>query len=242
MSPEVLGNLHIVLYSGGMDSYITYKYVGRSSGDNDIVYPVYFSLGHRYEHQELAAVANTLGSKVMRDFTLKGLGKVEDYFAHIPGRNAHLVLASLKYAVVKSSKVFVWLTVQKDEMSIPDRSEEFFEKMSEVCSVLVGSEVLVATPFRDMDKADMVAWYLSKGYSVDELLSTWACYNSTSYIPCGECSACIRRYIALSINGLSEEYRIDPLSSSLADSYRKAAKLGEYSEQRCGRILEVLGE
>lgn len=231
---------HIVLYSGGVDSFITLRYVFQKMREKiDTVTPVYFRLGHKYQKQEEEAVRKTVGDANIDD-TLSGLGLIETEDAHIDSRNAHLVLASLKYIRPYDRDVIIWLTVQEDELEIPDRSMKFFEKMTALCRVLVWQNIQVVTPWEHSDKADMVRWYLGTANREDDLLSTWACYWGNGDVQCGSCPACIRRYIAFRLNSISEEYRMDPPKSNCADRYREGAKNGSYSEKRSKRILEAL--
>lgn len=231
---------HIVLYSGGVDSFITLRYVFQKMREKiDTVTPVYFRLGHRYQKQEEEAAKKTVGA-VNIDDTLSGLGLIETEDAHIDSRNAHLVLASLKYIRSYDRDVIIWLTVQEDELEIPDRSMEFFEKMTALCQVLTRSNVQVVTPWEHSDKTDMVRWYLENDNREEDLRSTWACYWGKGDVQCGSCPACIRRHIAFRLNGISEEYRMDPQESLCADRYREGAKNGLYSEKRSKRILEAL--
>lgn len=235
---------HIVLFSGGMDSLITLRYVESTMRDLiGSVTKVYCRLGHRYEAEELRAVEKIAGGKVNIDETLRGLGVIEECDAHIPNRNAHLVLAALRFVPVYAKEVRIWLTVQKDELSLTDRSENFFKSISRLCSILSKRRVVVKTPWIDVDKTDMVRWYLERGYSENELRDTWACYRpSPEGVMCGNCGACIRRYIAMSLNGIHERYFHDPKSTSLAQYYLEKAKSGHYGEQRNERILEALDE
>lgn len=234
---------HIVLFSGGVDSLITLRYAQSiSRGMNDCVTPVYCRLGHRYEAEELKAVMDISRGGINIDKSLSGLGSIEDSKANIPGRNGHLILAALRHSFeFFGSEVYIWITVQKDELSIPDRSPEFLDQMSRVCSVLSGRRVTVRTPWRDLDKTDMVRWYIERAYSEDDLRKTWACYwPSAGGDQCGNCPACIRRYIAFSLNGIHEGYLQDPKTSMTARMYVQKAKEGVYSKERCRRILEAL--
>jgi 7-cyano-7-deazaguanine synthase in queuosine biosynthesis len=226
---------HIVLFSGGMDSYITLKYVAKDSPAD--LTALYFHLSHRYEEMESRA-ASFLWWETVHDSSLASLGKLEDQGAYIPARNAHLIMSAIRY-LQKDRKGVIWLTVQEDEMSIPDRSIAFMDGISDVASELHGEEVLVKTPWMSKDKTDMVRWYLDNGYQKERLLDTWSCYTRGGR-PCGQCAACIRRYIALSLNGIHEEYILNPKHSSLADEYRLRASRGEYSDKRCERIRRAL--
>lgn len=234
---------HIVLFSGGVDSLITLRYAQSISREmTDCVTPVYCCLGHRYEAEEIRAVTEILHGGVNIDKSLSGLGSIEDSKANIPSRNGHLILAALRHSFEHfGSEVYIWLTVQKDELSIPDRTPEFLQSMSKVCSVLSGRRVMVRTPWIDMDKTDMVRWYLERAYSEEDLCRTWACYSpSAEGVQCGNCPACIRRYIAFSLNGIHEGYLQDPKLSRTARWYLQRAKEGVFSKERCGRIFEAL--
>jgi len=234
---------HIVLFSGGVDSLITLRYAQSISREMmDCVTPVYCCLGHRYEAEEFRAVTDIFHGRINIDKSLSGLGSIEDAQAHIPARNGHLILAALKYSLEQfNGEVYIWLTVQKDELSIPDRTPEFLDRMSRVCSVLIGRRVTVRTPWIGMDKTDMVRWYLERDYPEEDLRRTWACYwPSAGGDQCGNCSACIRRYIAFSLNRIHEGYLQDPKTSMTARMYVQKAKDGVYSKERCRRILEAL--
>lgn len=234
---------HIVLFSGGVDSLVTLRYAQSISRKMiDWVTPVYCCLGHRYEREELEVVTDITRGKINIDRSLSGLGYIEDAQAHIPARNGHLVLAALRHSLEHfNGEVYIWLTVQKDELSIPDRTPEFLDRMSKVCTVLIGKRVTVRTPWIDMDKTDMVRWYLERAYSEEDLRKTWACYwPSAGGDPCGDCPACLRRYIAFSLNGIHEKYLQDPKLSSTARGYLQRAKEGLFSEERCRRLLEAL--
>jgi hypothetical protein len=97
-------------------------------------------------------------------------------------------------------------------------------------------------PWERMDKTELVRWYLQHGYPVEYLKRTWACYRpaSPSGLPCGNCPACIRRYIAFTLNGIEESYEENPRLSSASKEYIRRAKAKEYSAGRCTRILEAL--
>jgi len=223
--------MEILLYSGGLDSYIAWWYLGRPK-------TLYCRLGHRYEAKELEAVRRTIPETVIDD-TLINLGRNwEEEDANIPARNLFLVLVAGMYGADK-----VWLVVQEGEMEIPDRSERFFEMAIEVCSFLLGKKVEVDTPFRHMTKVEMVGWYLKQGLPVEELLKTRSCYSGGEK-PCGECGACFRRIMALKLNGLDEEMEVKIESSKIGKEYYRKWKEGKYTGKRgeeMKKFFEILG-
>jgi len=221
----------VLLYSGGPDSYMTHywatlnKWAPRS---------IYFRLGHRYQRHEIRAVLETIPNTLIMT-ELCFLGKWEEKDATIYARNVFLLVMASR---VLSGDGIIFLTTQRDEMDIPDRTPEFFTRMGELITSLSGNRVTVATPWVNHDKTDMVWWYLGHGGSPETLLKTRSCY-STEEGNCGDCPACFRRYIALSLNGIDEEYREDPARSATAMGYYKKALEGKYTAKRTERIIAV---
>ena len=156
-------------------------------------------------------------------------------------RNAFLAMA----AALLADKI--WIVCQRDEMTIPDRTEKFMSDAGEIFTFLQEREIIVATPFADMDKTEMVAWYIEfvaggKLTGDNLLFKTWSCYTATDdAIPCGACSACFRRFVAFQNNGLSEYCAADPRQSAIALEYLDRAGNAEFSSRRKWRILNALG-
>lgn len=233
-------NIDAVLYSGGLDSFITYHYVEKEIQSKNIV-PVYVPLGHRYQKSEIDAISKTLPS-TGHILGFQRLGTHEEKDAFIWNRNAFLCLAASRvFHAIGEDPVggTIWLTVQQDEMSIPDRSPEFLQSMGDTLKTL-GYPVDVMSPFMDMDKADMVRWYLDVGLPAKDLLKTSSCYSPGLY-HCGNCPACVRRWIAFTLNGICEEYEQYPWESKVGKAYLQRAKDGEYSSKRCSRTIEAFG-
>lgn len=227
----------VVLFSGGPDSFITLRYCQSTEGLFPVV-PVYVDLGHRYVNMEKQVVQSLAPDSLCCE-VLKGLGVWEEKSAHIYARNAFLALAA---SSLMSKGGLLALTVQKDELAIPDRSPRFLEQMSGVLSSLQQREIQVVTPWLERDKTEMIAWYMEAGFPVEDLKATRSCYEGRPDEPqCGECPACIRRFIAFSLNEIEEQYRVDPRRSSMAHEYVDRALSGTYSPDRNQRILSALG-
>lgn len=244
---------HVLMYSGGLDSFIAYWYLKFEMGIDPTL--VYAALGHRYQYQEMERFIDhqkIIGKPIHIDYSLS-LGHVEEPDAYIPLRNSFLAHVGSFYADN------VWLITQKGETMLGDRSLRGFQLMSETMTHLYddGRTITVNTPFWDMTKVDMVSWFKEKGLPTDWLLRTHSCYYSQSfakvktfngyhshveqrYIPCGQCSACFRRWVAFELNDISEEYDVDPWSTDLAQSYLKKAKEGYYGWGRDEEIIAAL--
>ena len=228
-------NKDVVLYSGGLDSFITLKFVENLLQGVGNLAPVYVKLNHRYQAEELAAIEKTRpDTQILTG--MEGLGTLEENDAFIWHRNAFLCLRASK--MIDPDEGTIWLTVQKDELSIPDRTEKFMQQMGVLLESL-GQKIVVTSPWIDYDKTDMVRWYVRQGHSIEELKSTHSCY-SPGIVPCGNCPACVRRFIAMSLNQIEEEYEIDPKESEEAARYLQRAKDGYYSKDRNQRTIEAL--
>lgn len=220
-----------LLFSGGMDSLIAWEYLGRPDC-------IYVDMGHKYHASELR-VCNLLMGNKLKIVSASFMKTYEKEDAEIPARNLFLAMVAALEGYDN-----IALTVQVDETSIPDRTLEFFEKTSEQLSALFGRQIKVFSPFlhlSQMDKVEMVKWYLSEGHDVDALLNTWACYSPVvESVPCGSCPACFRRFVALSLNGLSEYWYPTIKFSPVAKEYKARAQNGYYSPERSAHILKAL--
>ncbi len=209
----------ILLYSGGMDSLIAWEYLERPE-------TLYVDLGHLYADKEIEAVKSTVPDTTILSYP--GIGKYEKQDAEIPARNLFLsILAAQEGADI------IYMIVQKDEMSIPDRTMPFMEDASAMLSKLFGRFIKIYTPFSDKDKTEMVAWYITNDSSVESiqnLQNTVGCYEGGTR-HCGNCPACFRRYVAFMNNGISVDFE---LTERIKNFYK--SRLNKYSKQRQKRM------
>lgn len=210
----------VLLYSGGLDSFIAWHFIGKPDA-------LYADLGHRYAKKELSAIKKTIPATTV--VSIPWVGKFEREDAYIPARN--LLLATLP---VIAGYDEVCIVSQKDEMELPDRSPVFFEKASSLLGWLQEREVVVFTPFADVDKTDMVTWYMENVGDLEALLSTVGCYSSEKG-HCGKCQSCFRRWVALMNNDIQPGYEV---SRSIKAYYK--ARLGDYSLDRQQRMKKWL--
>lgn len=202
----------VLLYSGGMDSYIANTLWGP-----DVL--LYAALGHRYQRQELRTMARS-GLPVMVDNRLV-LGDLELPNAIIPLRNLYLFAMATHYGHT------VALGALAGEVN-PDKSEAFRQQAQQVLSTCYaesywsdGEPVVLEYPLASYSKAQAVALYLDAGGDPRALVAhTRSCYEPTA-LPCGHCSACLKRHIALALNGLVEETARDPHTSPYLEVVRQ---------------------
>ena len=209
----------ILLFSGGMDSYIAWYYLRNPK-------TLYIDLNHRYSYQERTAVLNLIPSTYI-DKRLD-LHDWEEEDANIPMRNAFFAMIASQYDKE------IALVVQKGEMTIPDRSPEFFRNFGSWISWMRGkSGYKITSPFFEMTKTEMVSWYVNRGEDPKLLIETRSCFGILAD-PCGKCGACFRRWVALTNNGLEEEYVYPITEWEGITHYIEKMKAGKYDPQMPG--------
>lgn len=225
----------VLMFSGGLDSLIAWFYLDKPKC-------VYCALGHKYQHKEFEAIDKLVDElaiwgeemEVTVDKSLQ-LYDIEEEDANIPMRNSFLAHIGALYGDN------IWLIVQKGETNIPDRTMNFFNNVTHLLRDLnENNEIEVDSPFWDMTKADMVNWYVEEGFPIGLLLKSSSCYSRMVGEHCGECSACFRRWVALSLNDIEEDYKVNPWETELAEEYLEKAHNGYYVEQRNEEIIRAL--
>jgi 7-cyano-7-deazaguanine synthase in queuosine biosynthesis len=214
----------ILLYSGGLDSFIAWHYLNKPK-------TLYLSLGHRYTTHEIAAIKKTIPDTIID--TRLDLADWEEKDANIPLRNAFLIMIASKY------DKDVVLVVQRGEMNIPDRSVYFFNRFGEWLTFLWGEGATLSTPFFHMTKTEMVRWFLKEVKNKTALLSTRSCF-SPGDSPCGNCAACFRRWVAFINNDIGEEYENDITKYSGIPDYIDKMKRKRYDRLRTEETFAAL--
>ena len=217
----------ILLFSGGLDSYIAWEYLNRPK-------TIYFDLGHRYAADEVSVVRKLISDTII-DSRLN-LADWEEPDANIPMRNAFLVMMASHY------DQDIILVVQKGEMEIPDRTRDFLLHSGKEITRLrknKGRLYVVSSPFIYKTKTQMVRWYIRNQFEMEPLLQTRSCYTPGD-LPCGACSACFRRWVAFQNCGVSEKHVKSILNYNKIPEYVEKMMKGEYDKQRTEETLNAL--
>jgi 7-cyano-7-deazaguanine synthase in queuosine biosynthesis len=159
--------------------------------------PVFVKTGNAYQDIDL-----DIAQRLMPGLEVYELPKLKECRnGVVPHRNAILLayLANVTYA----DEIVV--SAPKGEM-IWDQQTSFHRIMESVLK-----EVKISNPLRKLTKAQAIRKYLERNGDVGTLLSTRSCYSG-QVGQCGLCAACIKRWIALRNNGLSECYANDVAS------------------------------
>ncbi len=220
-----------MLFSGGLDSFIAWEYLNRPK-------TLYFDIGHRYSANEVEVVRKLVPNTII-DSRLD-LRDWEEPDANIPMRNAFFIMMAAHY------NKRITLVVQKGEMEIPDRSPRFFKDMGKWLTFLFGTELdntpyLVESPFFHMTKTKMVQWYVRNQHDMEPLLQTRSCYMPGD-LPCGACSACFRRWVAMTNCGVTEEHATPILLYDKIPEYIDKMNAGKYDTQRTNETFKALGK
>ncbi|MEU7802540.1 7-cyano-7-deazaguanine synthase [Micromonospora arborensis] len=183
----------ILLFSAGLDSFPAWHYLGKPP-------TLYFDSGHYGRKQEIETV-RTIAARHEMDLEISNeidlARRATPQGDLIPFRNVLFAMLATFRADV------VWCVGVKGDHTA-DKSPEAFARMSEMLTAFAGRPIRVDSPFWDMTKSEIVAWFLDAGLPVDDLLSTFSCATpGTALTHCGRCPSCLRRWIALTNNRIS---------------------------------------
>lgn len=188
-------------------------------------------------------LAELTSMKLIIDETLD-LSKWEKNDAEIPLRNLLFAQVASLYGAKR-----IWLALQKGETQNPsnDRSPEFCTRTSDMLSAQYNTRVMVTSPFWHLTKQDIVKWYKSSGLPLSYLYETVSCFSSSDediLTHCGRCSACFRKWVALSYNDLWDEnlnlFISDPRKWEGIEVYKNRLKNGFYEPERTRQTIYVL--
>lgn len=210
----------VILYSGGLDSFIMYHYAKAHYPDADIKC-LFFDHGQAAVEAEIKALPDFVTVRKM-DWLgdeIKPIAKKDDPFAgavYIPGRN--LIFGALAACQEIADEVWMGTVWDEDNPKGTDKNEKFRHDTSELLSYVLSpfiDGVKIRFPFveDELTKEKMVAWALDQGVAQEDILKTVSCWLQDSDKPCGECKQCSKRMLVFGLNGFSEEYVVHPLQS-----------------------------
>jgi len=131
------------------------------------------------------------------------------------------------------------MITQRGELSIPDRSPEFFDEATKMLTFLHGKYKEVVTPFLKLTKQDMVSWYKMQGLDLELLKQTSGCFSEEEG-SCGNCPACFRQWIAFAYNDITLTFNRDITKWEGIKEYKQKMLDGKYEKRRTKQTLEVL--
>jgi 7-cyano-7-deazaguanine synthase in queuosine biosynthesis len=227
----------LLLFSGGMDSFIAYKFIRYYMHHNDSLMVLYIDYGGMYCKKEMDVIHKLIPEVIVDGSLYLGDQEGRDGLAFIPYRNLSFALLAMKYDPDE-----IIMAGMEDDNCI-DKTPTAFEDFSRILSTYgKGKQVIVSSPFWNKSKVRAIKWYLEtigkSGRALDLLLKTTSCYDPQKHY-CGECRACFRKWCALWGNGI----RISFYNRGLIQDYFERAKDGSfYTKERNELILKVVNE
>lgn len=223
-------NKKVLLYSGGMDSFLCDFF-----WHPDI--RLYCSIHHRYQKKEIE-VMDCIGLPYIKDEHIYLADKERDD-AIIPLRNLFLIMAASFYGDNIAVGVLKGEINGDKSLYFKNKTQQVLNKCYEASYWSQGRKITIEYPIAGFTKAESVHEYLKQGGDKDLLLRTWSCYSSGK-IHCGWCSNCVKRYIALELNNISDAYQNDPHKSPYLKEIKK--RLDTFSSIRKKETLLIFNK
>jgi 7-cyano-7-deazaguanine synthase in queuosine biosynthesis len=224
----------VICVSGGIDSVIAWFYERKPTA-------VYFDLGTKYTQKEIACLHSI--KAIVPDFnfivddSLKSFGILES------GRTAFIPYRNLLFATVCAAKYgedVVIGGIKGD--NVCDKNPAAFGMM-EKCLCMVGDKpVTIRSPFWNMTKPDIMAWFLEHVSNAQEIMKTSVSCYSSGEMACGLCPSCIRKWFALKYLGVDCEgwFENNPRTSPEILGYILRMRAGNYDLERTKEMFMVL--
>lgn len=208
----------VILMSGGLDSLIAYYYAQSLNKIDDEptwsnIVALHVDIGQPYAEKEREALSHF--PFPVETVTVPFITSANYAYPRptpeaqvIPGRNMTLCAIAANYGTT------IWMCALKGELvpKMPDKNDTFFKLASATLSYTFDTPINVQTPFLRYTKAGIVKLALDLGVPVDLLKATSSCYDGEKR-NCGLCGTCIKRAIAFTLNGITEDYEHDPFES-----------------------------
>lgn len=232
-----------IMYSGGLDSFISYHYALKQ-GFSPLC--LFVDMGHPYAEKEWNAIMS-----IPEDIRppVEKL-KMTDLYTLISSRLHNQIIPSRNVMLATIGAMFsprVWINALDGEQNGKehDKSERYFEDTSKLLSFTneaFQTETIIESPFANMSKAETIKWALDNGIPKEHLFATSSCYDDT-FKKCGTCLTCYKRKTAFLLNGIDEPgYENNPLASEYSKEVslemEKAIKNNDFSRFTKKRVQE----
>jgi len=194
----------VLLYSGGMDSWLISKI-----WEPDV--KLYIDINSSYSKEEISKLDSDV--IVLKD--VLNLHSIEREDKIIPLRNLYFTAIATNYG----DEICLGATYGD---RVLDKSPEFAQKAGELFSFLYQKQhwteernIRINVDFKEYTKRELLKMYLDKGGTLEEAWNgSFSCYFPHDGKPCFKCKPCVRKVIAFMLNGM--KFSDDVLSDVMA--------------------------
>lgn len=188
----------VLLFSGGLDSFLVWAL----AGEPDCIFFRTGTRGNGREWERVRWFIDRFGMNVNVTTVLR-LERWERADGFVPYRNLLFIIHASMMAPVTDiliGQVMEWQV---------DKNPAFYRWAERAARDLAGKRLNISAPFAGVPRSELVRRYLGLGKPPEALRLTRSC-QSASAMPCGRCSNCINRWVALTNNGIHEPLEHTP--------------------------------
>jgi len=199
----------ILLLSGGLDSFAIWRILGKPRA-------VYMDIKNKASARERDCVMRIMRDFPSSDITIRtglGLRKHEQQDGFIPYRNLFMILLASLMPVCNEI-----IIGQVNEWQV-DKNKKFYRLMEKIISDHAQKKVRVHAPFAGHTKSQLVEKYLTIGSAEELKKYSYSCRKGGK-IHCGNCTNCLRRYMAFKNNEIIEPMKRTPTMKDFVDKWR----------------------
>lgn len=151
----------------------------------------------------------------------------------IPFRNNHLALLAANYGSVIYFAFTAGDTTRDKDYVFKSQMEGILNYFSlSEDKVKVPGPFTIVMPYKHMTKTEMVTEYINRGFDPYKLLTqSCSCYTGSGLIGCGRCRSCLRKFLALELNGVNTHdfFQEDP-GKHMLKFYEESVKKNRKNE------------
>lgn len=190
----------VLLYSGGMDSWLIDKL-----WKPDI--RLYVDMGTKYSKQEIANIKSKRSDVTFFSFPL---GQWEREDSIIPLRNLYLPMIACN--LTESEDVDICLGATAGDRVL-DKSVQYADKATKLLNYLYspqwwipkGKRIRVNVDFKEYTKTDLLEAFIKQGGNINEAFDeSFSCYHPDEMgCECWACKPCFRKFVAFERCGMT---------------------------------------
>lgn len=221
----------VLLYSGGLDSFIMSKLVSHDES-------LFILTGTEDNKLEWSRIIQSNAKISILDFSF--LSQFELPNKIIPFRNMFFAFAAAQYgSIILLASTKGDTTRDKDDLFayLLSATLSYFA-MGPVDKVRYAGPCRVELPFRQCTKRQLVRLYLEAGFPAEDLITqSFSCYFPVAGNECGRCRSCLRKFVALALNEIPSGFA-HPTKYVLQEHLEESIQKGRKEE--AGDIRELL--